>query len=163
MNPYTHSLVEQSLEAVKNTLNTDLAFCIVADATNEQAKLLHCPVNDYWKDPQGFEKGCATQIDSEFGRGVFLLPVIMANSMQGHFEDFTYRPNDRSPGQGEFEAVFGLAFDLTDGLDVIRLAATRRPGGELVYGDLQVLNTPVELTEELPGYGVFMRLMAKVS
>jgi hypothetical protein len=55
---------------------------------------------------------------------------------------------------GESEAITWMAFDLADGVDYGRVPFTRRPRGEPVFGDIEILTRPASPAPGMPGYAM---------
>jgi len=53
---------------------------------------------------------------------------------------------------GESEAITWMAFDLSDGVDYGRVPFTRRPRGEPVFGNIEILTRPARPAPGMPGY-----------
>lgn len=155
MNTLTKHLLDQVLEAVQEAVNTNMVVCIMADSSNDQSGIWTCEAADYWQDPAGFEKAVFIDADrSPFIRGVFVAPVISSPD-----DDLMVRPNDHDLSPGETEQLLGIAFDFTEGVDVVSLPIGRRPNGEAVFGEGRTATSPVELSELMPGFGVYTRML----
>ncbi len=61
--------------------------------------------------------------------------------------------------EGEEEAITWMAYDRGDGVDYGRVAYTRRPSGEPVFAEPQVLTIGVRPAESTPGYTLLRALM----
>lgn len=55
------------------------------------------------------------------------------------------------PGENEAEVITWVTFDLADGIGYGFVRYTRRPNGELVFGEPEVLLIDLEATERAPG------------
>lgn len=53
---------------------------------------------------------------------------------------------------GESEAITWMSFDLGDGVDYGRVPFTRRPNGEPVFGDIEMVARPASPAPGMPGY-----------
>lgn len=159
MNEKTTELLLAVMEAVKGAVNTNFVMCIMAGVNNEPAALWSTDADDYWTDPAGFER--AVYSEAEHGpwvRGIFVAPVISRAD-----DDLMIRPNDHEIEEGETEQLMGIAFDFTDGVDIVSQPIGRRPNGEAVYGEPRILTSPVELSDRMPGYGLYARMLTPIS
>jgi hypothetical protein len=60
--------------------------------------------------------------------------------------------SDHALRPGEQEAITWMAYDETDGIDYGRVPYTRRPNGDPVFGEPEVLTVSVYPGEAMPGY-----------
>jgi hypothetical protein len=61
---------------------------------------------------------------------------------------------------GESEAITWMAFDFADGIDYGRVLFTRRPGGEPVFADPEVIARPARPAAGMPGYTMLRVMLA---
>jgi hypothetical protein len=54
--------------------------------------------------------------------------------------------------EGESEAITWTAFDFADGIDYGRVLFTRRPSGEPVFADPEIIARPAQPAAGMPGY-----------
>lgn len=59
---------------------------------------------------------------------------------------------------GEHEAITWMAYDAEDGVDYGRVRYVRRPNGEPVFDDPELLTVPVLPTEAMPGHTLLRAL-----
>lgn len=156
MNELMKDLTIGMLNAVREAINTNKVMCILV-TDQEQAKLYDTGADSYWADMAGFEN--AVYADAESGdyiRGVFVAPVISPAD-----DILLIRPNDRDLSEGEFEHLFGIAFDFTTGVDVISLPVSRRPSGEAVFGEIDWLppDNEIQLEDGMPGFKLYRKML----
>jgi hypothetical protein len=60
---------------------------------------------------------------------------------------------------GESEAITWTAFDFNDGIDYGRVLFTRRPSGEPVFADAEVVARPVQPAPGMPGYTMLRAML----
>jgi hypothetical protein len=60
---------------------------------------------------------------------------------------------------GECEAITWMAFDFDDGIDYGRVLFNRRPGGEPVFAEAEVIARPVRPAAGMPGYTMLQVLL----
>jgi hypothetical protein len=53
---------------------------------------------------------------------------------------------------GESEAITWTAFDFADGVDYGRVMFTRRPSGEPIFADTEIIASPAHPAPGMPGY-----------
>lgn len=61
---------------------------------------------------------------------------------------------------GESEAITWTAFDSADGIDYGRVLFTRRPDGEPVFGEPEVIISPARPADTMPGYTMLRILLS---
>jgi hypothetical protein len=60
---------------------------------------------------------------------------------------------------GESEAITWMAFDFADGIDYGRVLFTRRPSGEPVFADAEMVARPARPTVGMPGYTMLQAVL----
>jgi hypothetical protein len=61
--------------------------------------------------------------------------------------------------EGEQEAITWMTFDATDGVDYGLVPYARRPSGEPVFGDPQMITVQVQAAPGMPGYRMLRALI----
>jgi hypothetical protein len=61
---------------------------------------------------------------------------------------------------GESEAITWTAFDIADGIDYGRVLFTRRPGGEPVFADAEIIARPARPAAGMPGYTMLQAMLS---
>lgn len=115
---------------------------------------------DYPHDPtaaEAFERRAADhakQIDVT--RWVFAVPQVWV--INEH--DIEVRAVSPHPiRDGEQEAITWMAYDETEGVDYGRVPYARRPNGEPVFDDPQILTVDLYPGEKMPGYTLLRALV----
>jgi hypothetical protein len=60
---------------------------------------------------------------------------------------------------GESEAITWMSFDLGDGVDYGRVSFTRRPNGEPVFGDIEIIAQAARPAAGMPGYTMLRHII----
>ncbi|UGQ10537.1 hypothetical protein LO772_27380 [Yinghuangia sp. ASG 101] len=107
---------------------------------------------DYLRDratAQAFERRAAEAAHTVHAvRWVFAVPMIWFESSAG----ISARAVSNDPlNEGEQESILWIAFDQADGIDYGRVPYTRRPNGEPIFGDTEIVTLNVSLDDQAPG------------
>jgi hypothetical protein len=108
---------------------------------------------DYQRDEataQGFERRAAARVrEAGATRWVLAVPqvwVITATLVS------TRAVSSLPLREGESEAITWMAVDLSEGVDYGRVPFTRRPRGEPVFGNIEVITVQASPAPGMPGY-----------
>ncbi|WP_084965915.1 hypothetical protein [Thermoactinospora rubra] len=122
-------------------------------------RLLALTDYDYLQDDQtaaAFERRAADkarEIDAK--RWVLAVPQVWVVTPDAIFS----RAVSNHPlREGEQEAITWMSFDREDGVDYGRVPYTRRPNGEPVFGDPEIITVGVRPDESMPGYTLLQAL-----
>ncbi|MGW0662200.1 hypothetical protein [Streptodolium elevatio] len=149
MNDEILALVEDVARRVQRAIITLDCPAIVA-LDGERTLLLSD--YDYLRDrvtAQAFERRAAEAARKiNASRWVFAVPMIWFESPAG----ISARAVSNDPlHEGEQESILWIAFDQADGIDYGRVPYTRRPNGEPIFGDTEIVTLNVSLDDQAPG------------
>jgi hypothetical protein len=157
MNPQTAQVLSQVTERLQQSIRAGDCPAMVALDGPRQLTLSDY---DYLRDDAaaaGFEeRAAALARQSGACRWVLAVPqvwviapgVISVRAVSNH----PLRP-------GESEAITWTAFDFDDGIDYGRVLFTRRPSGEPVFADAEVVARPAQPAPGMPGYTMLRAML----
>ena len=152
MNPETRELLDTIVEKLQRSVSIGDCPAMVALGGPRPLTLSDY---DYLRDDEaaaGFERRAADMVrETGAARWVIAVPqvwvvgpgVISVRAVS----NLPLRP-------GESEAITWMAFDLADGVDYGRVPFTRRPRGEPVFGDIEIITRPASPAPGMPGYAM---------
>jgi hypothetical protein len=157
MNPETAQLLLLVIGRLQESIRAgDCPAMVGLDGTRQ----LTLSDYDYLRDDAAAarfeERAAATARESGASRWVLAVPqvwvivsgVISLRAVSNH----PLRP-------GESEAITWMAFDFDDGIDYGRVPFTRRPSGEPVFADAEVVARPASPATGMPGYTMLQLML----
>jgi hypothetical protein len=150
MTPETLKILTRVIESLKRQVSLGECPAMVAlDGTRP----LTMSDYDYQRDEAAaasFEQRAAAKArETGAARWVMAIPqvwVIAGNAVLTRaVSNLPLRP-------GESEAITWMSFDLAEGVDYGRVPFTRRPSGEPVFGDIEIIVAQARPAPSMPGY-----------
>lgn len=157
MSPDTAALLSQVCGRLERSIQERDAPAMAALQGEQTLTLSHY---DYLRDDAtaaAFEDRAAAKV-REIGarRWVFAVPQVWVITP----EKVSVRAVSNLPlREGEQEAITWMAFDSADGVDYGLVPYGRRPSGEPVFGEPEVITTQVQAAPGMPGYRMLHALM----
>ncbi|WP_436788874.1 hypothetical protein [Yinghuangia sp. YIM S10712] len=149
MNDEILDLVDDVAQRVQRAITSRDCPAVVA---LDGRRKLYLSDYDYLRDratAQAFERRAAAAAhEINASRWVFAVPMIWFESPAG----ISARAVSNDPlHDGEQESILWIAFDQADGIDYGRVPYTRRPNGEPIFGDTEIVTLNVSLDDKAPG------------
>ena len=149
MNNETEALLRDAVMRSKRAVQDRECPCIVV---LHGSRSLVLSDYDYLRDEPtavAFEERTAERAQEiSAGRWALAVPQVLALTEGG----VAARAASNLPlREGEREAITWMTCDAEDGVDYGLVPYTRRPGGEPVFGDLEIFTVAVHPTEWMPG------------
>jgi hypothetical protein len=150
MNPETAQLLSQVTERLQQSIRAGDCPAMVAI---DGARQLTLSDYDYLRDDamaaKFEERAAATARQEGARRWVLAVPQVWVITP----DVVSVRAVSNLPLRpGESEAITWMAFDLEDGIDYGRVLFTRRPSGEPIFADPEVIAHPARPASGMPGY-----------
>ena len=151
MSPEIEQLLGRVVESLKASISA--GDCPAVAAVGGPSRTLTLSDYDYQRDDDaaaGFERRAAAKAaEASAVRWVIAVPQVWhiapgVISVRG-VSNLPLRP-------GESEAITWMAFDLAAGVDYGRVPFTRRPRGEPVFGDTEIVTAQARPSPSMPGY-----------
>jgi hypothetical protein len=156
MNSETEQLLSQVIERVQRSIRA--GDCPAVTGIGGE-RITFLTDYDYLRDEQSaarFEQRAAAAVrDNSARRWVIGVPQVWviadAQVSVRAVANLLLRP-------GESEAITWTACDLDDGIDYGRAAFVRRPGGEPVFADPEIITRSARPAPGLPGYTILQQM-----
>jgi hypothetical protein len=157
MNAETAQLLSQVTERLQQSIRAGHCPAMVALDGPRQLTLSDY---DYLRDDATAarfeERAAATARQADACRWVLAVPQVWVITA----EMVSVRAVSNLPLRaGESEAITWMAFDVDDGIDYGRVLFTRRPSGEPVFADAEVIARPVRPAAGMPGYTMLRAIL----
>lgn len=156
MNEETEALLHDVVERLQRSIIArDCPAIVVLDGQPRLAMSDY----DYLRDRQtaaAFEERAAAKArETGAARWVLAVPqvwVVKPNTV------LTRAVSNHPLREGEQEAITWMSFDLEDGVDYGRVPYTRRPSGEPVFDEPEIITVGIRPSDHMPGFTILRRL-----
>jgi hypothetical protein len=159
MNPETAQLLSRVTERLQQSIRAgDCPAMVALDGPRQLTLSDYDYLRDAATAARFEERAAAMARESGACRWVLAVPqvwviapdVISVRAVSNH----PLRP-------GESEAITWTAFDASDGIDYGRVLFTRRPSGEPVFADAEVVARPARPAAGMPGYTMLRAMLGE--
>lgn len=157
MNDETYALMRDVTERLERAIRARDCPAIVALEGQRQLVLSDY---DYLRDRQAAEafEDLATDHARRVRatRWVFAVPQVWV-VISGQVA--TRRVTNHPLRPGEHEAITWMSYDVTDSIDYGRVPYVRRPNGEPIFDEPEIVAVEVQPAEQMPGFRLLQALM----